>query len=111
MKKILKISLIIFSILIFIIDLIIFFKSNIFQIYNINSLIWALFHFSTLIYGIILIPIIWLEYYFISLSINIYYKFNGLKQILLLSFMLILIVILLIILIRIFILLIMVLLS
>lgn len=111
MKKIFKKIAIIFSIIILIIDIIIFFKMNLYKSIDINSLIWTLLHFSTLIYGMILIPIVWIEYCFIILSLNIYRKFNGLKRVLLLIFMFILIFILLIIFLRIFILLIMVLLS
>ena len=111
MKKILKKIAIIFSIIILIIDIIIFFKMNLYKSIDINSLIWTLLHFSTLIYGMILIPIVWIEYCFIILLINVYNKFNNLKRILLLILVSILIFILLIILLKIFILLIFVLLS
>lgn len=111
MKKIFKKIAIIFSIIILIIDIIIFFKMNLYKSIDINSLIWTLLHFSTLIYGMILIPIVWIEYCFIILLINVYNKFNNLKRILLLILVSILIFILLIILLKIFILLIFVLLS
>lgn len=50
------------------------------QYENASLIIVALFRFGTLIWGILLIPIIWLEYFLTNLLIKIYNKFDGLKR-------------------------------
>lgn len=88
-KKALRIIAIILSIIILIIDIFLYTKmkftwSEIESIYNqyekASSIIEALFIYGALMWGILLIPMVWLEYLLINLFIKIYNKFNNLKR-------------------------------
>ena len=65
------------------------------QYQSINLLVAGLFRFAILIWGILLIPMVWLEYFLIKLLIKIYNKFDGFKRILLCLIILVLIAIIL----------------
>lgn len=65
------------------------------QYQSINLLVEGLFRFAILIWGILLIPMVWLEYFLIKLLIKIYNKFDGFKRILLCLIILVLIAIIL----------------
>ena len=53
------------------------------QYQSINLLVEGIFRFAILIWGILLIPMVWLEYFLIKLLMKIYNKFDGFKRILL----------------------------
>ena len=88
-KKVLRRIAIILSIIILIIDIYLYIKmkfnwseigSNHHQYENASLIISALFRYGLLIWGILLILIVWLEYLLINLLIKMYNKFNGLKR-------------------------------
>ena len=89
-KKVLRIIAIILSILILIMDVFLYLKmeftwseigSNHHQYESASLIIEALFRYGTLIWGILLIPLVWIEYLLINLGIKIYNKWNGLKRV------------------------------
>lgn len=109
-KKILKRIVIILTIIILIIDICLYIKmkfdlseigSNHHQYENAGLIIGALFRYAALIWGILLIPILWLEYLLINLLIKMYNKFKDWKRVVLCSITLIVITIILILFIRI----------
>ena len=115
-KKVLRRIAIILSIIILIIDIYLYIKmkfnwaeigSNHHQYENASLIISTLFRFGTLIWGILLIPIVWLEYLLIKLLIKIYNKFNRLRRLFLCLIILVVIATILILFIRIMILIIM----
>lgn len=53
------------------------------QYENASLLIAGLFRYGTLIWGILSITIVWIEYFLVKLFMNIYNKFYGLKKIIL----------------------------
>ena len=54
--------------------------SNHHQYENASLIIAGLFGYGVLIWGVLLIPIVWLEYLLINLFIKIYNKFDGLTR-------------------------------
>lgn len=105
-KKILKIVSVILSIMFFLLDICLFIKlykngwqtSLVENPYERGSLlISSLIQFGTLIYGIGLILIVWIEYFFINILLKFNNKFKGLKKILLILTLLMIITILIII--------------
>ena len=80
-KKILKRIAIILSIIILLIDICIYIKlkytfidigSSHHQYENVSLIIVWFIRYAALIYGILLIPIVWLEYFLIKLVMKIY---------------------------------------
>ena len=71
------------------------------QYESVSLIIVGLFRFGLLIWGILLIPIVWLEYLLINILMKIYSEFSGLKRILLFLITVIVIIILLILFIKI----------
>ena len=117
-KKVLRRIAIILSIIILIIDIYLYIKMNFnwselgynhHQYETASLIIGALFRFGTLIWGILLIPIVWLEYLLINLFIKIYNKFNGLKKLFLCLITLVVIATILILFVRIILLIVMIL--
>ncbi len=108
-KKILKIVSIVLSIIIIIIDICIYLKmrkiwievGNYHPYENAGLIISGLFMYSILIWGIILIPMVWIEYFLINLLDKIYKKYNDIKKYFLSLLVLITIIIILIFFIRI----------
>lgn len=89
-KKILKKIAIILSIILLLIDIFLYVKmkatwseigSDNHQYENASLIISGLFRYGTLIWGILLIPIVWIEYFLTNLLIKIYNKFDNLKRI------------------------------
>lgn len=88
-KKILKRISIILSILLLLIDICLYIKmkatwseigSKHHQYENASLIIVGAFRYGILIWGILLIPIVWLEYFFTNLLIKIYNKYDDLKR-------------------------------
>lgn len=91
-KKIFKIIAIILSLIIILFEIYLYINlqfnwleinSNNHQYENASLIIGNLFRFAVLIWGILLIPIVWLEYLLINLFIKFYNKYDGIKKILL----------------------------
>ena len=115
-KKILKRIAIILSIILILLDISLYIKmqstwseigSNHHPYENAGLIIGGLFRWGVLIWAILLIPIVWLQYLLTSLFIKIYNKFEGLKRIFLCLITLVIIAIMLILFIRIILLIIM----
>ena len=70
------------------------------QYENASLIIVGLFRYGTLIWGILLIPIVWLEYFLTRVFMKIYNKFSGVKKVFLCSIIFLLISIILIFFIR-----------
>lgn len=88
-KKILKIIAVILSILLLLIDICLYMKmkntwseivSNNYQYENASLIMVVLFRYGILICGVLLIPIVWLEYFLIMLLTKIYNKFVKVKR-------------------------------
>lgn len=88
-KKILKRIAIFLSILILLIDICLYIKmnttwseigSNHHQYANASLIIVGLFRYGTLIWGLLLIPLVWLEYFLTTLLMKIYSKFENFKR-------------------------------
>lgn len=91
-NKKLKNITIILSIILVILDICLYVKMkstwsdigvNYAQYENTSLLIAGLFRYGTLIWGILSIAIVWIEYFLVKLFMNIYNKFYGLKKIIL----------------------------
>ncbi len=104
-KKVLKRITIVLSIILILLDIYLYMKmkftwleigSTHHQYENASLIIGGLFRFGLLIWGILLIPVVWLEYLLINLLMKIYRKFDSLKRILLYLITLIVIILLLI---------------
>ena len=112
-KKILKKIAIIVSLLVLLLDVYLYISmtttwsemglGNYSDLVNCSLLLVGLFKYGLLIWGILLIPLIWIEYLLCNLVIYLYYKFEGLKKLFLCLIPTIAIVIVLIIFIIIFI--------
>ena len=85
-KKLLKTISIILTMGIILVDIWLFIKTrnnwgkigtDYDQYENLGIILGSLFEFGILIWGILLIPIIWLQYFLINLLINIYNKSNN----------------------------------
>ncbi len=88
-KKVLKSIAIILSIILVLLDICLYIKmqstwseivSNQNPYENASLAIVGFFRWGMLIGGILLIPMVWLEYLLINLLIKIYNKFDGLKR-------------------------------
>lgn len=88
-KKVLKRIAIILSIILLLIDICLYIKmksnwleigANHHQYENASLIIAGLFRYAMLIWGILLIPIAWLEYFLTNFLMKIYNKFEGLKR-------------------------------
>ena len=91
-RKVLKTITIILSIILLLLDICVYIKmkatwselgSNNHQYENASLLIVGLFRYGVLIWGILLIPMVWLEYFLIKLFMKIYNNFHGLKRLIL----------------------------
>lgn len=100
-KKISKKIAIILSIILVILDICLYIKTkstwsdigaNHDQYENASLIIVGLFRYGTLIWGILSIAIVWIEYFLVKLFMNIHNKFCGLKKIIL-SIMILVIII------------------
>ena len=88
-KKILKTGAIMLSILVLLINLILYIKLNSTSSMALQSndsyatlglLISSMFQFGALIYGLGLLLIVWIEYFLISFIIKLWNKLQGLKK-------------------------------
>ena len=104
-KRILKRIAIMLSIILLIIDVFIYINmksswleisTNNHQYENASLIMTSLFKYGALIWGILLILMVWLEYLLVSLFIKIYNKFDALKRLFLCLLTLVPIVIILI---------------
>lgn len=106
-KKILKKIAIIVSLLVLLLDVYLYISMTTawseIDLGNYSLFLVGLFKYGLLIWGILLIPLIWIEYLLCNLVIYLYYKFEGLKKLFVCLIPTIAIVIVLIIFIRIFI--------
>lgn len=91
-KKVLKRITIVLSIILILLDIYLYMKmkftwleigSTHHQYENASLIIEGLFRFGLLIWGILLIPVVWLEYLLTNLFIKFYNKYDGIKKILL----------------------------
>ena len=89
-KKLLKNIAIIISVILLILDICLYIKmkytwseigSNHYQYENASLIITGLFRYGALMWGILLILLVWLEYFLIKLFIKIYNNFNGFRKI------------------------------
>ena len=88
-KKILKRIAAFLSILILLIDICLYIKmnttwseigSNHHQYENASLIIVGLFRYGTLIWGLLLIPLVWLEYFLFTLLMKVYSKFENFER-------------------------------
>lgn len=109
-KKTIRFIAILISIIILILDIIIYINmkttwkeigTNHHQYENFDLIISGLFTYATLIWGLLSILIIWIEYFLINLLAKIFNSFNGLKKLLFCLIMIVVIALLLIIFIKI----------
>ena len=109
-KKVLKRISIILSIILVLLDIWLYIKmqstwseigSNHHPYENLGLIIGGLFRWGVLIWGILLIPMAWLEYLLINLFMKIYNKFEGLKRLFLCLITFVVIVVILILFIKI----------
>lgn len=98
-KKILRNITIILTILIIILDIVLFVNTN--KTYENMEMFSTIFNFGTFIYGIILIPIVWIQYFLLSAILKVYTKYIGIKKWIATSLLIILEIILVVIEIRI----------
>ena len=89
-KKILKNIAIIISIILLILDICLYIKmkytwseigSNHHQYENSSLIIAGLFRYGALMWGILLIPLVWLEYFLMKLFMKIYNNFDSFRKI------------------------------
>lgn len=87
-KKVLKKTTIIITVVILLIDILLYIKmkttwseiGNYHQYENTSLIIEGLFRYGILIWGILLIPIVWVEYFLTILLMKIYSKFENFKR-------------------------------
>jgi len=78
LKKVFRKITIAFTIAIIILDILLFVDMK--QAYNASKLISTVFEFGTFIYGLILLPIVWIQYFLILCIIKVYNKYSGFKK-------------------------------
>ena len=91
-RKVLKKIIIILSIIVLLLNICVYIKmkttwselsSNNHQYENASLLIVGLFRYGVLIWGLLLIPMVWLEYFLIKLFMKICNCFDGFKRLIL----------------------------
>lgn len=101
-KKISKKIAIIISIILVILNICLYIKmkstwldigANHEQYENASLIIAGLFRYGALIWGILSMAIVWIEYFLVNLFMNIYNKFCGLKKVILSIIILVIIII------------------
>ena len=77
-KKIFKSITIALTIAIVILDIILF--VNMKQAYDLEKIFTTVFDFAIFIYGLLLLPILWVQYFLILGSVKVYNKYSGIKK-------------------------------